>query len=250
MHHVVQEILKRTKERLVGLPEVAPRVRSGDRRDLVRSAETIKRRGMTPIIAEIKPRVLGRKLTFDEISQYADLYTKFGACGVSVLTEETYFMGSPGSISIARNSTKLPVLRKDFILDERQLNEAEADLVLLIAGITPRLGDMVDAVRGLGMEPLVEAHTVEELRAALDADAGIIGINNRSLKTLEVDLSTFERLGPVAKSAGVFLVAESGVYTRGDASRMVQAGADALLVGTSLMKEPERLVELNGMGCG
>ena len=95
------------------------------------------------------------------------------------------------------------------------------------------------------MEPLVEVHTEAELEEALKTDARIIGVNNRNLNTLEVDLGTFEQLAPRAKQAGVFLVAESGVHTREDARRMMQAGADALLVGTALMGEPKRLWELN-----
>jgi indole-3-glycerol phosphate synthase len=95
------------------------------------------------------------------------------------------------------------------------------------------------------MEPLVEVHTEEELEAALKTEAEIIGINNRNLNTLEVDLGTFERLAPRAKEAGVFLVAESGVHSQEDALRMMRSGADALLVGTALMGEPERLGELN-----
>jgi indole-3-glycerol phosphate synthase len=95
------------------------------------------------------------------------------------------------------------------------------------------------------MEPLVEVHTKEELSEVLKTDAHIIGINNRNLNTLEVDLGTFERLAPMAKEAGIFLVAESGVHSREDALRMMQAGADALLVGTALMERPEWLKELN-----
>jgi indole-3-glycerol phosphate synthase len=94
------------------------------------------------------------------------------------------------------------------------------------------------------MEPLVEVHTPEELEAALKTDSRIIGINNRNLNTLEVDLGTFERLAPLASDAGVFLVAESGVHTREEAKRMMDAGADALLIGTALMDGPERLAWL------
>jgi indole-3-glycerol phosphate synthase len=95
------------------------------------------------------------------------------------------------------------------------------------------------------MEPLVEVHTEEEMDAALKTDARIIGINNRNLNTLEVDLNTFERLAPLAKQAGVFLVAESGVHSREDALRMMRAGADAMLVGSELMGRPEKLRDLN-----
>ena len=95
------------------------------------------------------------------------------------------------------------------------------------------------------MEPLVEVHTEEELEAALRTDATVIGINNRNLSTLEVDLTVFEWLAPRAREAGVFLVAESGVHSRADARRMMAAGADALLVGTELMSQPKSLEEIN-----
>lgn len=246
MHPVVDGILRATEAHLDALPKALPPFRMEGRRDLVQSANSLKKQGITPIIAEIKPRILERKLETAEIAAIADRYAKMGACGISVLTEPTYFMGSLDSVKIARESSHLPVLRKDFILDERQITETEADLVLLIATFTKSLKEMVDLIFAAGMEPLVEVHTEEELFAALETDARIIGINNRNLKTLEVDLSTFERLGPVAKPSGVFVVAESGAHTREDVQRMVSAGADALLVGTSLMEDPERLMVLNG----
>jgi indole-3-glycerol phosphate synthase len=116
---------------------------------------------------------------------------------------------------------------------------------LLIAALGIDLNRFVNAARAYAMEPLVEVHNEKELEAALKTDARIIGVNNRNLNTLEVDLGTFERLAPRAKEAGVFLVAESGVHSREDAMRMMRAGADALLVGTELMARPERLGELN-----
>ena len=216
----------------------------GKGRDLVASAKAIRSKGKIPIIAEIKPKVLGRPLSPEEVARYAKLYAENGACAISVLTEPTHFMGSLENVRIARE-TGLPVLRKDFIFDERQLQEVQADLVLLIASLEIDLERYIDDARSLGMEPLVEVHTREELEGVLKTDAKIIGINNRNLKTLQVDLGTFERLAPVAKDAGMFLVAESGVHSREDARRMMDAGADALLVGTALMEMPERLGELN-----
>jgi indole-3-glycerol phosphate synthase len=160
------------------------------------------------------------------------------------LTEPTHFRGSLENASIARKAG-LPVLRKDFIFDERQLQEVQVDLVLLIASLGIDLDGFVDQARSLGMEPLVEVHTRGELDDVLKTDARILGINNRNLNTLEVDLGTFEQLAPAAKDTGVFLVAESGVHSREDARRMMEAGADALLVGTALMERPERLADLN-----
>ena len=117
--------------------------------------------------------------------------------------------------------------------------------MLLIAAIGLDLKRFVDVARAHGMEPLVEVHDESEMELALESGAKIIGINNRNLNTLEVDLGTFERLASLAKGAGVFLIAESGVHSREDALRMMRAGADALLVGTELMERPERLGELN-----
>jgi len=180
----------------------------------------------------------------EEVARYANLYAENGACAISVLTEPTHFMGSLENVGIARE-TGLPVLRKDFIFDERQFREVQADLVLLIASLDTDLVRFIDHARSQGMEPMVEVHTMEELDSVLKTNAKIIGINNRNLKTLQVDLGTFERLAPVAKDAGVFLVAESGVHSREDARRMIDAGADALLVGTALMERPEWLGDLN-----
>ena len=163
---------------------------------------------------------------------------------ISVLTEPTHFFGALENAKIARRAG-LPILRKDFIFEERQLFEVQADLVLLIAALGIDLDRFIEAARAAGMEPLVEVHTEKEMQAALRTDARIIGINNRNLSTLEIDLGTFERLAPLAKQAGVFLIAESGVHSRADAERMTLAGADALLVGTELMDEPERLGRLN-----
>ena len=204
----------------------------------------MKGRGFIPIIAEIKPKVLGRALLPEEVAAYATAYADNNACAISVLTEPTHFKGDLKNARIARKAG-LPVLRKDFIFDERQLQEVQADMVLLIASLGIDLVKFVDLARAYGMEPLVEVHTGAELDGALKTDARIVGINNRNLNTLEVDLGTFERLAPAAKDAGVFLVAESGVHSREDAQRMMEAGADALLVGTALMEGPERLSEIN-----
>lgn len=240
MHPLIDEILKASRER--GFEAGATWVGGG--RDLIAQARGLKSRGFIPIIAEIKPKALGRALSEEEVAAYASAYADNHACAISVLTEPTHFKGALKSALIARRAG-LPVLRKDFIIDERQLLQVQADLVLLIAALGIDLERFVYAARAFGMEPLVEVHTDEELEAALKTDARIIGINNRNLNTLEVDLGTFERLAPKAKQAGVFLVAESGVHSREDAMRMMQAGADALLVGTMLMSEPGRLGKLN-----
>jgi indole-3-glycerol phosphate synthase len=245
---VVREILRETEARLAELPKADPKNRMNitDPRDLAARAASLRSRGISPIIAEIKPRILGRAMSAQEVAATAKNYEDMGACGISVLTQPTYFLGSPENVRIARKTTGVPILRKEFVLDERQLDEVAADLVLLIAAISRPLDDLVEAAISRNMEPLVEVHTEAELLAALKTDARIVGINNRNLATLEISLETFERLGPVAKASGLFVVAESGINSREDVLRMEAAGADALLVGTSLMKEPGLLLALNG----
>lgn len=252
MHPVIKGILEASRSRVTragwgdgdnqGDYEAVPG--HWESRDLISSAAVIRSRGMIPVIAEIKPRVLGRAMIPEEVERQARSYAANEACAISVLTEPTYFMGSLENAGIAR-LTGLPILRKDFIVDKRQLRETKADLMLLIAFLLPDLEEMVEEVISLGMEPLVEVHTEKELDLALKTDAKIMGINNRNLQTLGVDLGTFEMLAPAAKEVGVFLVAESGVHSREDALRMTRAGADALLVGTELMERPGRLAEIN-----
>ena len=190
MHPLIDGILAATRAR--GF-EAAASWPKEERRDLIASARALKSRGFIPIIAEIKPKALGRTLSAEEVAAYAQAYSENNACAISVLTEPTHFRGALQNALIARRAG-LPVLRKDFIFEERQLAEVQADLVLLIAALGIDLDRFVDAARALGMEPLVEVHNKEELEEALKTDARIIGVNNRNLNTLEVDLGTFERL--------------------------------------------------------
>lgn len=241
MHSLIDGILASSRSRGFASPCTwSPE----ERRDLAATAIACRKRGIIPIIAEIKPKAIGRELSSAEVAAYAEAYARNQACAISVLTEPTHFFGALENAKIARRAG-LPVLRKDFIFDERQLSEVQADLVLLIAALGIDLDRFIEAARSAGMEPLVEVHTEAEMKAALRTDARIIGINNRNLSTLEIDMGTFERLAPLAKQAGVFLIAESGVHSMADAKRMISAGADALLVGTELMGKPERLGELN-----
>ena len=217
----------------------------GDRRDLLNSARALKAVGIIPIIAEIKPLTLGRPMNKQEVIEYARIYEANNACAISVLTEPSYFMGSIENLKIVRETAALPVLRKDFIFDKLQIEEVQSDLVLLIASLNIEIDTFVEKALAMGMEPLVEVHDEKELDSVLKTDAEIVGINNRDLGTLQVDLGTFEKLALLTKDAGVFLVAESGVYNKADVLRMLDAGADAVLIGTALMEHPDSLSELN-----
>ncbi len=173
-------------------------------------------------------------------------YEEGGARCLSVLTDEEFFRGSVEHLSEAREAVPLPVLRKDFILDEIQVLEARAwgaDCVLLIVAALRRakLADLLGEVRELGMDALVEVHDAEELETALSLGAETIGINNRNLHTFEVSLGVARTLAPVVPE-GVAVVAESGIKGRADVEKLKSAGVDAVLVGEALMRSADLVV--------
>ena len=167
-------------------------------------------------------------------------YEAGGAACISVLTDAQFFQGRSAYLTRIRNTVGVPVLRKDFILDELQVVEARAlgaDACLLIAAAldVERLGELTAACRRLGMAALVEAHDERELKLAAGCGADVIGINNRDLRTFKVDLAVCERLAPLAPREAV-LVAESGIRSRADVERLKECGIDAVLVGETLMR--------------
>lgn len=199
------------------------------------AVERAHRDGRIPVIAEVKPTSpTTRGVRRDDPVELAEEMVRGGATAVSVLTEPEHFGGSPEMLAAIRSAVDVPVLRKDFVLTEGQLDVVEADLVLLIARFLDDLQGMVEAATDRGFQPLVEVHTRDELVAADRAGADIVGINNRDLARLTVDLGTFERVAKGA-SADAILVAESGISTPDDVRRMCAAGADALLIGTAIM---------------
>lgn len=192
--------------------------------------------GRVPVIAEVKPTSpTTAERHDDDPVEVARAMVEGGAAALSVLTEPDHFGGSVESLRRVRDAVDVPVLRKDFILREGQLDAVEADLVLLIVRFVDDLPGLLSAARTRGFQVLVEVHTRDELDAAVRAGADTIGINNRDLARLEVDLSTFERLAPHAPD-DVTLIAESGVSSRADVRRMRAAGADGLLIGTAIMQ--------------
>jgi indole-3-glycerol phosphate synthase len=168
-------------------------------------------------------------------------YERAGASCISVLTERKYFQGSLGYLAYIRQVVGLPLLRKDFIVDEYQIFEARAagaDAILLIAACLDnrQMEDYLGIAAGLGLDVLAESHTVRELDASLRAGAQIIGINNRDLASFTVSLeTTFAMLRDIPDDRTV--VSESGIGSRDDVVRLEQAGVDAVLVGESLMRE-------------
>jgi indole-3-glycerol phosphate synthase len=207
-------------------------------------AEALSSDGLA-VIAEMKkasPSAGVIRDNFDPV-QIAKSYVKAGANAISVLTDEEYFQGSLQFIEQIRPFVPIPILRKDFIVDPYQLLEARtfgADAVLLIVAALDqtRLQSLLNKTYELGLEALVEVHSVEEMKIAVNAGAKIIGINNRNLETFTIDLATTEQLAPFAPP-GTVLVGESGLHTKNDIQRMIQAGVDAVLVGTHFMKHPD-----------
>jgi indole-3-glycerol phosphate synthase len=229
--------------------ELAPAVRSilatarerggGERvaveaRSFPAALERAEAAGRVPVIAEVKPTspTTDGQHEVDPV-ETARAMVDGGAAALSVLTEPEHFGGTPEALRRVREAVDVPVLRKDFLLREEQLDTVEADLVLLIARFLDDLEGMVAAARERGFQPLVEVHTAAEAERALAAGAEIVGVNNRDLGRLEVDLGTFERVAPTVE--GATLIAESGITTPEDVRRMRTAGADALLVGSALM---------------
>jgi indole-3-glycerol phosphate synthase len=182
------------------------------------------------------------------VSDVVRAYQSAGARAVSVLTEGAYFGGSLDDLVEARAACDLPLLRKDFVVDEYQLLEARAagaDAVLLIVAALDRhrVGELIFATSELGMDSLVEVHDEEEVELAVDSGAEVIGINNRNLHSLEVDPRTaFRLLADVP--AGTVVVAESGITRPAHVRELEEAGVDAILVGEALMRadDPERAI--------
>jgi indole-3-glycerol phosphate synthase len=206
--------------------------------------------GSVGVIAEVKrrsPSVGAIQATLDPVA-HARAYAAGGAVAVSVLTEPIHFGGSMDDLQRVVAAVPLPVLCKDFILDELQLVEARAagaSAALLIARILggARLRELIVAAGRLELGVLVEVHAVHELDAAIAAGAAVVGVNNRDLDTLAVDLSSGERVLR-AVPRNLVAVGESGIETRADVERLAAAGADLILVGTSLarLSDPQAAV--------
>lgn len=173
----------------------------------------------------------------------AATYACNGAAAISILTDQDFFRGNLEYLTAARQAVAVPVLRKDFVIDPYQVYEgraAGADAILLIVAALsdPQLADLYVLTNELGMKALVEAHNEEEMARALRLGAQLIGINNRDLKTFNVDLGTTARLASMVDD-DVVLVAESGIFSAADAREMGRLGARAILVGEALMKAPD-----------
>ena len=209
------------------------------------------------VICEVKKASPSKGLiveTFNHLD-IAKEYVGAGADALSVLTEPEFFLGDNRYLSEISSRVPIPVLRKDFIIDEYQIYEAKllgADAVLLICSLhtTHGLQQYLKLCNELGLSALVEAHTDIEVLSAIQAGARLIGVNNRNLKTFEVDINNSIRLRQIVPKDIIF-VAESGIHTAADISALYAAGVDAVLIGETLMRsdhKKETLTRLRGSG--
>ncbi len=222
--------LKNIRENVAGVPMT----RYGIFRQSIAPA------GRVALIAEIKRASPSKGILCQDfgVSFFARVYKEGGAAALSVLTEEDFFMGRPDYVRLAAEF-QLPVLAKDFFIDELQIYEAYsfgASAILLIATILTDdvMRRFLEIAQGLDMDCLVEVHTADELKRACDCGATLIGINNRDLRTFAVDLAVSDRLLPLVPS-GCVRVVESGIRSREDVSRVAAAGANAVLIGEALV---------------
>jgi len=254
--NILDKIVAHKRTELRQLPKVQVTVDSlraevaqlGPRRDFTGSLLK-PRKGNLGLIAEVKKASPSKgviRKDFDPVS-IAKTYEAAGASCLSVLTDQEFFQGSLDYLSAIRESVALPLLRKDFMIDERQLSEAiqyGADAILLIVACLDdeQLGHLHRLATGAGLAALVEVHNQNELERALAIDARLIGVNNRDLTDFTVDLGLTEQLANLIVGGDGperILVAESGIHTRSDVARLEDCGAKAILVGTSLMSQPD-----------
>ena len=249
--------VERLPQRALSPGDLAAVLRArGDRRDFL-GALRKPGPGSLALIAEVKKASPSAGVicpNFDPV-RIARQYEAAGASCLSVLTDEKFFQGSLDYLRQVRNAVKLPLLRKDFVIDARQVAEAiewGADAILLIVAILSdeQLQGLHALATGAGLAALVEVHDEAELDRALAVRAELIGVNNRNLKTFKVDLATTERLAARLRSTSrntqhatrptsPLLVAESGIHTPANVERLARCGAQAMLVGESLVKHAD-----------
>jgi indole-3-glycerol phosphate synthase len=251
----LQEILRNKQAEIEQLrPHIAElEKRASEHKDFRGFKSALKRRdGQLAVIAEVKKASPSAGIIaeqFDPIG-VARSYEDGGTDAISVLTDRTFFHGDPQHLIDVRNTVSVPVLRKDFILDEIQIIESAAiganAILLIVAALdNKQLLNLSAAARHWHLDALVEVHTVEELDRALTVGANIIGINNRNLTTFDVDLSVTEQLSELV-SDEIVLVSESGYRNVDDIACAHRCGADAVLVGEALMRGQLSIAQIRG----
>jgi indole-3-glycerol phosphate synthase len=249
IRNVLKEIVQKKKERLQSTMQQVPLEQLQERIAHMQATlpfeQALRKPRAISLIAELKKASPSRGIIRAEYNpvSIAQSFAESGAQALSVLTEEDYFMGSLADLEQVRKVVQIPMLRKDFIIDTYQIYEARAfgaDALLLIADVLSKdtLSELMQCATGLGMGCLVETHNEKDIKKALQVKASMIGINNRDLATLEVDLHTTERLFPLIPKDKTVVI-ESGMKKSTDVSFVKILGASAVLIGEAFMETPD-----------
>lgn len=249
---ILDDIVRRTGKRVALLPESFPEPPRNSQASLAGAIR--ERDGGNAVIAEIKCASPSRGIIRRNVdmAQMAGILAGAGCVALSVLTEPYFFGGTGQDIARVKSAVDVPVLRKDFIIDERQIAESRAlgaDAVLLIAAILgERLPVFVDLAMDYGLEPLVEIHNAAEAESALGSRTTLIGINNRNLATMTIDRSTTRLLSEQIRNKGRLIVSESGMRSADDI-RDMRDYCDAFLIGSSIMSDRQPGKKLEEFVC-
>jgi indole-3-glycerol phosphate synthase len=255
--HILTRIVEAKRKRLqvarMRVPEPIVKRMAETAQPVPSFREALESRGPVRIIAEVKKASPSKgvlKADLDPAKQ-ARIYRDAGACAVSVVTEEDFFQGDLGWVSIIREASNLPVLRKDFVYEPFQVYETRAAgasaILLIVAMLEPgRLKDLISLARSLNLDALVEVHDEAELGEALEGGASLIGVNNRDLKTFNVDIQTSVRLAKIIPDDRYFIV-ESGIHSKADIDLLLKAGTDAFLIGEHLLTSADPAASIRGL---
>jgi len=214
--------------------------------------EAIKERQTMGVIAEIKRASPSKGMINHDVDpvKQATFYENHGASAISVLTDKPFFKGSMDDLKAVRQAVDLPILCKDFIIDKVQIDQAQAagaNIILLIAAALDEkeLSELYEYAVSLQLEVICEVNNEDEMQLVLDLGATLIGINNRDLKTFDVDLDTTNRLAHLITNEDVILIGESGISTKENVEKLAESGAEAILVGETFMRANDVGATLN-----
>ena len=255
--HILTRIVEAKQKRLqvakMRVPEPIAKRMAETAKPVPSFREALQTPKRVRMIAEIKRASPSKGVLKADLdpAQQASAYAQAGACAVSVVTEEDFFQGDLSWIEKAANASKLPVLRKDFIHDTFQVYETRATgasaILFIVTMLEPNeLKDLIAVARRVQLEALVEVHDEIELGEALEAGASIVGVNNRDLKTFNVDVQTSLRLAKLIPDDRLFVV-ESGIHGKADIEPLLEAGADAFLIGEHFLTSADPAAAIRGL---
>lgn len=251
---ILDKIISEKKKEVEALKKQTVKAAPVQKKPVARIAESFHNTKNMNVIAEIKrssPSKGSINLAVDPAEQ-AKKYEACGAGAISVLTDHTFFKGSMNDVQNVREAVDLPILCKDFFIDTIQIDQAKAAgasvILLIVAALSPeKLEELYRYATDQGLEVLCEVHDEEEMKQAITLDAAIIGINNRNLKTFDVNLSTFAQLASMVTNPETVLISESGIKTQDDVIQVQNNGATGILVGETLMRADDLAAQFQAL---